>query len=238
MREQRLRAYVALAAMLAVAPEAAAESLVDKLLRISGLTASPAQMRDSDAVGAGDIWIADLDRHTTRALTIGGGYRSPIFSPAAGSLHALNGDTIFRISREDGTAVAVQTVAGVVKLVGFDANDADEIVVLLAAGIDGSSLAAVSLKSRRITPLPYDADSKAEQRILEQIRGQDRVYGDTIIYVQTETRQGLARSIEWTDVYVRRGARAPQNVSVCNGVRCGQPALSSDGRSLTFVKVQ
>jgi len=111
-------------------------------------------------------------------------------------------------------------------------------VVLLVAGGDASPLAVVSLKGGRITPLPYDAKNRAERGVLQQIRGQDRIYGDTIVYVQTETKQGLARRIEWTDVYVRRGTGAPQNVSACSGVSCGQPTLSSDGRSLAFVKVQ
>ena len=239
MTRRDLTKYMALAALLAFAPGAAAESLVDKLLRVSGLTASPAQMRaPGDPVGAGNIWIASLDRHTARAVTTGGRYRSPIFLPVAGSLYALDGETIVRISFEDGAAVAMQKVAGVIKLVGFDSADSDQIVVLLDAGSDGSPLGVVSLKSRRIAPLPYDAKNKAERGILEQIRGQDRAYGDTIVYVQTETKQGLARSVEWTDVYVRRGAGAPQNVSACNGVSCGQPALSSDGRSVAFVKLE
>jgi hypothetical protein len=75
MRWRRLSKYVVLAG-LAVAPPSAAESLLDKLLRISGLTASPAQMRAPDVmVEAGNIWIADLDRRTARAVTTGGGYQ-------------------------------------------------------------------------------------------------------------------------------------------------------------------
>src|SRR5262249_25046101 len=73
-----LTKYVALAAVLAFASGAAAESLVDTLLRVSGLTASPAQMRaPGDPVGAGNIWIASLDRPAARAVTTRGRYRSP-----------------------------------------------------------------------------------------------------------------------------------------------------------------
>ena len=84
--------------------------------------------------------------------------------------------------------------------------------------------------------MPHDAKSAQEGRILTQIRGQDRVYGDIRVYTETESKRGLARSIEWTDVYLRRGAATPQNVSACDGVNCAQPALSPDGRSVAFVK--
>jgi hypothetical protein len=226
-------------AVLAVAPPASAESLLDKLLRVSGLTASPAQMRPADdTVEAGNIWVADLDRRTARAITTGGGYRSPIFAPVTGGLYALNGDAIVRISLETGAAAAIQRVPAVIKLVGFDSSNDDEIVVLRDAGSDASPLGVVSLKTRGIRPLFYDAKNQAERGALGQIRGQDRDYGDTVVYVQTVTKQGLARTVGWTDIFVRRGTGAPQNVSACNGTSCGQPALSSDGRSLAFVKAE
>src|SRR5882757_2822787 len=54
MRRHRLRKYVVLA-VLAVATPVSAESLLDKLLRVSGLTATPAQMRPAgDTVEAGN----------------------------------------------------------------------------------------------------------------------------------------------------------------------------------------
>ena len=77
-----------------------------------------------------------------------------------------------------------------------------------------------------------------QRRVLAQIRAQDRTYGETTVYTKTETKPGLSRPIEWTDVFVRRGSGSPQNVSVCDGVSCVQPALSPDGRSVAFVKVQ
>ena len=74
--------------------------------------------------------------------------------------------------------------------------------------------------------------------MLAQIRAQDRSYGDTTVYTKTETKSGLSRPIEWIDVFVKRGAAPPQNVSACDGVNCVQPALSPDGQRVVFVKVQ
>jgi hypothetical protein len=234
---RQLMKHLAVAAVLAIPAGAAAESLVEKLLRVSGLTLAPTHVRGpGDEIEAGNIWIVNLDRRSASALTVDGGYRSPTFSPAAGSVYALKGDTIVRIPPEGGAAVPVQKIPGAIKLVGFDGRSADEVVVLLDIGAAGSPLGVASLKSGKVTPLPYDAKSDDERRILTQIRAQDRIYGNTIVYTKTESKRGLARNIEWTDVYLRHDNAPPQNISACDGVNCAQPALSPDKRSVVFVK--
>lgn len=227
--------WVVVTAALFPPPAAAADSFVDKLLRVAGLTAAPAQLRGpGDEVDTGNIWVARLDRRTADPVTSDGGYRSPVFSPADGSIFALKGETVVRIASAGGTPAAVQWVTGAVKLVGFDGQNLDEIVVLFEIG--SSPLGVLSLKTGRVAPLPYDARSADQQRMLAQIRGQERVYGTTRVYVKTESKQGLSRALEWTDVYVRVGDSAPQNVSGCDGASCAQPALSPDGRRVAFVK--
>ena len=226
---------ILLALALAVPAAAATESLLNRLLRISGLTAAPAQLR-GPGDETGNIWIANLDRRTVRALTTEGGYRTPVFSPAGDAVYALRHDILVRIPVESGKPVTVRRVAGAIKLVGFDSKSTDEAIVLLETQDNSSPLAVVSVKSGAITPLPFNADSEDEQRALGKIRGQDRVYGDTILYTQTESKRGLSRTIEWTDVYLRRGDAAPQNISRCDSVSCVQPALSPNGQSVAFVK--
>lgn len=231
----RRRALLLAMAMLLTTPTAA-ETMLERLLRVAGLTAAPSQMRGpNDDVGVGDIWMAGPGGAAPVALTSGGGYRSPIFSPADGSILALRSESAVRIPAAGGSAVIVQKAVGVRKLVGFDGRNTAEVVVLLEGG-GGSPLGVLALQSGRITPLPYDAKSDAERRVLAQIRGQERVYADASVYVRTESKAGLSRTIEWTDVYVRRGSAPPQNVSACDGVNCDQPALSPDGRRVAFVK--
>jgi hypothetical protein len=228
---------ITLVAVIAMSADVSlpAQSLLQRLLRIAGLTAAPSQLRAAgEDVGSGNIWIADLDRRMQQALTTDGDYRSPVFSPADGSIYALRAQTIVRVPAA-GTPPPIK-IAGVVKLVGFDSQNADELIVLVKADPGRSPLAVVSIKSGTVTTLPFEAKSDEERRMLAQIQAEDRIYGETKVYTKRDSKQGLARKIEWSDVYVQRGTAPPQNVSACDGIMCGQPALSPDGRRVAFIK--
>jgi hypothetical protein len=236
MRLRRLP-LLGLALLIASSSVVAAETFVQRLLRVTGLTASPTQMRaPGDDVVSGDIWIATVGGPPPVQLSSSGSYRSPIFSPADGSILALDGDVLAAIPAAGGAPSRLLVVPGLAKLIGFDARNADEIVVLLSQG--SSPIGVLSLKSGKVSPLEYDSKSEAEQRLLAQARGQDRIYGDMTVYLNTETKRGLSRTVEWTDVYLSRANQQPQNISTCNGVSCGQPALSPDGRLVVFVKTR
>jgi hypothetical protein len=215
------------------------EPLLTKLLRIAGLTAAPSQMRGpGDNTAAGNIWIASVDRRSERALTTDGGYRSPIFINDTPLVLALRGNRVVRLGVQGGSAIPAPDAPNIVKLVGIDATSPGEVVVLLDAPARSSPLGVLSLQSGKVSPLRYDDSSEQQRRMVAQIRSQDRTYGDTTVYTKTETKPGLSRTIEWTDVFLTRGAGSPQNVSACDGANCVQPALSPDGRSVAFVKVQ
>ena len=231
MISRRVSIGIVLFAALTLAETALADSLLETLLRVAGLTAAPSSLRDPDDRGAGTIWIAEVDLQRVAPATSDDGYRSPIFSPA-GNLIALKGDRVVRVGPDGATPV--QRLSGAVKLVGFDGRHPDRVVVLRDS--PSAPLVVLSLETGALTPLPYDAASEAHQRMLAQIRSAQRVYGTTRVFVKTESKPGLSRRIEWTDVYVQRGDAAPRNVSSCDGTSCAQPALSADGRRVAFVK--
>src|SRR5262245_16304146 len=130
--------------LLAAAMAVHAETMVEKLLRVSGITASPAEMRgQGDVTDAGDVWVVTLGSGAPGALTSGGGYRSPVFAPD-GSVFALKGDTVVRVA--PGGAATLQKAVGALKLVGFDSKNADELVVLLDSVGAASPLGVLSLK--------------------------------------------------------------------------------------------
>lgn len=211
----------------------AKETLVQKLLRIAGLTAAPSQMRAPGDPQPGDVWIVSVQDRSPRALTSDGGYRSPIFSPAEPFIYALRNDVVVRIPIGGGAASPQGRAPAVVKLVGFDGDD---LVVLTGASEPASPLALLSIKTGQLAALPHDPNSAEELRLIAFVRGDERVYGETRVYTRAESRKGALRTTEWTDVYVARGAAAPVNVSACGGVDCSAPALSTDGRYVAYVK--
>ena len=210
------------------------ETLLQKLLRIAGLTAAPSQMRAPGDPHPGDIWIVSLQDRNPRALTNDGGYHSPVFAPNDGFVYALRDDSVVRIPVAGGAATSQGRASGIVKLVGFDGPD--DLIVLTEAQAPASPLALLSLKTGRLASLPHDPTSPEELRLIAFVRGDERVYGETRVYTRTESRRGALRTSEWTDVYIARGTAAPVNVSACQGVDCGAPALSPDGRYIAYVK--
>jgi hypothetical protein len=212
------------------------ETLLQKLLRVSGLTSAPSQMRGGDEdIQSGDIWVADLATHKTRSLTRDSDYRSPVFA-GDGTLYALQGETLVRIPLAGGSPVPLQKLPGAAKLVGFSHDD--DLVVLLAEPHAGSPIALISVTSGQLTPVPYQATSADEQRMLAQVRCQDRVYGETTLYTKEQSKRGMSQEIEWSDVYIKKGDAEPQNVSACDGDDCVQPPLAPDGRRIAYVKSQ
>ena len=213
------------------------EPLLTKLLRISGLTAAPSQMKGpADDTAVGNVWMVDVGSRAARALTTDGGYRSPIFLPNGSTVLALRGNAIVQLGAAPQNVAPVRMKAAVTKLVGIDSAHPSEVVVLTPNA--ASPLAVVSLQDGTVTALPFDAADESQRRLLAQIRGQERIYRETTVYTRTETKSGLTRPIEWIDVFVSRGTAPPQNVSACDGVNCLQPALSPDGQSVVFVKAQ
>ena len=88
------------------------ETLLQRLLRIAGLTAAPSQMRAPDSQ-PGDIWLVALPDGMTRALTEGGGYRSPVFGPSDAFVYALREDVVVRIPAAGGMPAGVRLIVRV-----------------------------------------------------------------------------------------------------------------------------
>jgi hypothetical protein len=214
----------------------AAGSWLKRVLRIAGLSASPSQMKSAEeGPGAGDIWIAEVAQGGAHALTHDGGYGWPVFVPKSADVVAVRAGQLVRLDAGGGVT-RLGGPKNVVKLVGFDTEDADSLLLLVTPSAGGSPIALWSLRRGTLTPLPYQAPSDEERHMLEHMRGQERTYRQGRVYLKTEAKAGMAGTIEWTDVYFKRSDAAPRNVSHCDGVACSQPSLSADGARIAFVK--
>lgn len=227
---------VCIISLVMIIHQAWAESFWDSVLRITGISSNPStQKGPSDEIEAGDIWVVNLVHKTRQRLTKDGGYRSPIFVPGDQHILALNGNTLIQVPFPGEEPEKLYTIKGIVKIVGFHKEDQDKILILIEDNDGRLLIGLFSLKSGQVTSIIYDAASKEDRRMLIHLKGWERVYGNTKVYVKSETKDSISGLLEWTDVYIKQGKDAI-NISKCDGVKCGQPSLSNDGRQVVFVK--
>lgn len=212
------------------------EPLWKRLLQIAGLTATPStQKGPGDDDGVGEVWVVDLSLNRRVKVTQEGGYHSPIFASRDQSILALQGNALVRIPIAGGEARTLFTLKGVTKLVGISREDQNKVLVL-SNEKDQIAVKFLSLTKGKMTVVPFDEKSKDDRRTIVHLRGWERVYGDSKVYVRSETRKGLAGPIEWTDVYLKQNGSEPINVSSCDGTNCNQPALSQNKRFVAFIR--
>ncbi len=212
------------------------ESVWQKLLRVAGISATPSTLKaPGDDLASGELWLVDLETGTPRRLTAVGGYRSPIFEPGAETLLALSGDQLVRIPLLGGEPRRLQQTRAV-KLVGFVAGEARRVLIVLRDDTGQPVAAFLSLDTGDIEALALDRDSNQGRRMLHHLQGWERIYSTAKLYIRRQTKRGLVGAVDWTDVFIKRDASDPVNVSRCDGIDCGQPSLSPDGGRVVFVK--
>ena len=214
-----------------------AEPLWQRLLRISGISATPSQQRAPEELEAGgELWIAILESRELRKLPVENGFRSPVFTAGGEAVLAVKNGALWQIAvRGEARPRQLHTAPGVQKLIGFDRDDGDQLLVLLERE-NQPTVALLALRSGKLTILPYNPDARDDRKALSHLKGWERTYGDTRLYLRPQTRRTLAGELEWNDVFLKRGDEAPVNVSRSDGVQCGQPSLSPDGKGVVFVK--
>lgn len=223
---------------IAAAPPAAAESLWKKILRITGISATPSQQKapGEELTPGGFIWIGDPQAGTRRRVRDDSGFRSPIFAPNDSTIVALRTGWLWRMDVETGKGDKIHHLSTVTKLIGNDRDDPDKLLVLREEnGKMGPAL--LSLKSGQLTDIPFDVQSSDDRKVLSHLKGWERVYGQTRVYPKEQRRDSIAGPVEWQDVFLQKGDAEPINVSRCEGDNCAQPSLSSDGAKVVYVRV-
>jgi hypothetical protein len=215
-------------------------TFTDKVLKFFGISDSTGTLKGpGDEVVSGELWLANLDSKTTRAITSDAGYRSPVFIPGSNDVLALRGSDVWRVPLGGGEGRKLYSIDSIIKLVGFGSDAPDKVLVLLRGGAGGyPQVGLVSVSTGAVTAVPYNPNSSQDLQMVENLQGWSRTYGDQYIYVQRQTKQAMSGTIEWIDVFRSVGSGEPLDASQCDGVNCGQPSLSQDGHMLVFVKAK
>lgn len=220
-------------------PQKKTESFWAKVLRVAGVSTTPASLRGDDQVISGDIWwVTVREKAIPQRLTHGGGYYSPVFDAPGQNVLALKGGDLYRVSLSGEPPAKLHSVAGVTKLVGLSRDDPNQVLVV---GEDIQQhlpfAALVSIQSGRLVIIPHNPDSSEDQVMLAHLSGWERVYGDTRLYTEKNEKEGPGgTTLEFTDVYLKRASDPPINLTNGNRLSSSQPSLSGDGQKVVFIR--
>jgi hypothetical protein len=215
------------------------EKFWQKVLRISGISASPSTLRGpGDEVVSGEIWVVGVGTLKPKKLAPNDGYRSPVFLPKSRDILALKGQTLVRLPFVGGTPTTLYTIKGVNKLVGFNQDNVDELLILRENSSGQPEVGLLSLSTGRVAPIPYDQASIDDNHMIEHLRSWDRAYGDKSLYVKHQEKSTFSGTVDYVDVFLKVGKGEPVDVSNCDGVSCGQPSLSADGSLIVFIRAK
>jgi hypothetical protein len=220
-------------------PQKKTESFWAKVLRIAGVSTTPASLRGDDQVTSGDIWwVTVTEKAVPQRLTRGGGYYSPVFDAPGETVLALKSSDLYRVSLSGDPPVKLHTVAGVTKLVGLSRDDPDQVLVV---GEDIQQhlpfAALLSIPSGRLVVIPHNPDSSEDQVMLAHLSGWERIYGGTRVYTEKNEKEGPGgTTLEFSDVYLKRVSDPPINLTNGNRLSSSQPSLSADGQKVVFIR--
>jgi hypothetical protein len=219
------------------APKKPKETFWQKVFRITGISAMPSTSKGPADVASGDLWVATLDSGSRLRLTRDGGYQSPIFAPDGDFVLALREGKLARVS----TAGFLDPeplfpVPGVVRLLGADRETPGQVAVLVRSAEGTLDFGLLDLKDGKVRSLRSEAPAGEYQDALGKLARWDRTWqvGEPPRAVSLTVRPSSGQG---SDVYGLREGGEAVDVSRCDGERCGQPALSADGRKVVFVRV-
>ena len=212
--------------VLLAVPLAAAESWVDWLLRVTGLTATSRSLRGEPYELEGDVYVANLTTTVRERYAQGGGFRSPIFYPNGESILAVRNGGLVKISGPNSEPQVLGVEVGAARLIGFQREDPDVVAVLLP---DPDRLGLLRLSggersSGEFTPAEVSAQS------LGPLWAWDVSHGETRLYHRRQSGS------KFLNVFLVKPGEEIRNVTRCRDADCGQPALSADGKRVAYIK--
>src|SRR5262249_29553964 len=155
-------------------------------LRITGISATPSQQKapGEEMAAGGEIWLTDIKTGSGRRLGRDAGFHSPVFSNSDRAILALRDGTLYRLSLDDGSSEKLHRVPNLTKLVGIDRDDSDKVLALFESA-HTPTIALLSLANGATTEIPYDSTSADDRKLVQHLKGWERVYGNAKVYPQT-----------------------------------------------------
>jgi hypothetical protein len=235
--------FLAMALALVIFSADAAEkprsSFWKKLLRVTGISANPGQMKspEEDILAGGQLWIADVVTGERKKIIDQSGLRSPIFTPDGAALLLLRSNKLCLLQLQDNSLRELFEIPGVFKLIGFDRETTNEFCALVRQNRD-FAVQAVSLSDGAIATIPHDPDSADDRRLITHLQGWLREYPpDVRVYPARQTKTGISgRPVGWNDILFKRSDVPAMNVSQANGYNCSHPSLSPDRKKIAYIK--
>lgn len=214
------------------------EAFWDKVLRVAGVSATPSSLRSDQKLISGDIWvIAAAPNSMPQRLTRDGAYTSPVFDRKQPNVLALKGVDLYLIPLTGEAPTKIRSLASVTKLVGFTSDDPDQLLVLTKDPGGRVGVALLSIHTGTITAIPYDPQSKDDDKMLAHLAGWERAFGDVRLYCEDNEEEGAGgTTMQFTDVYLKRGDATPINLTNGKGVSSCQASLSPDGKRVVFIR--
>ncbi len=220
---------VALAGLTSAAQQPkkkAADPWYYKLARILGVDRAPVSLKGPAGAKPGELWIGPADRADPRRLAEGSDFASPAFQPGGKYVFALRQNDLVRIPSAGGAVVKMQSLPGVVKLVGFDGKNPDRLLALFGTPQAGNSrvldVVLVSVTTGKRQPIATRQAADSEE--MESLLGWQRQYGK--VSVRPQGADVVVGGIEPVEI----------PVSDCRDAVCGQPAYSPDLRQVAFIR--
>ncbi len=217
--------------MLVILPsnKAIAESLLDALMRFTGIDITTSRVRGSFING--NLWLIKINKsgvNEPKKITDDGLYHSPLWVPGSSVILAIKENKLIQFNTDDYKGGIRHVFSKKTILLGFDKSNANLILIL-----QGSLPAVFSLSDSQIIPLPYDKKNGEDRDALGLLLNDYRNYGNTEVFIDKQTRaDGKSSFKKINRIHIKTG---DQDIAIsCTGT-CAQPALNRDGQQLVFV---
>ena len=228
-------------------PQKRTQSFWDRVWKFFGVSATSGDQKggedlirtrvDDFGIYEGNLWIYTVSTKVGVELTQAS-FRSPVFLPNEPAILALTGERVVKIPLNNGPLTDVASVPGIQKLVKIQDDAPDQALILTDLDRDNCpAVGVLSLSDGTVTSLVHEGREE-DIALISYLRGWQREYVDeTRLEIKTKTKDNGARK-EWTDVWLKLKNKDSVNVSRCDGVNCGQPAVSNDRGLVVFVRAK